>query len=56
MEDHDGELILENAPEDAVQGWDRAGARIRLVFPAWKRKTNEVAQELAEPLGLKAGE
>jgi len=56
MEDHDGELVLENAPPDAVEGWDRAGARIRLVFPEWKEKTDKTRQETAAPVGMKAGE
>ncbi len=34
MEDHKGELIIENAPEGLIKSWDRVGARIRLVFPA----------------------
>ncbi len=34
MEDHKGELIIENAPTGFIKSWDRVGARIRLVFPA----------------------
>ncbi len=51
MEDHDGELILENASEDAVGKWDRAGARIRLVFP--KSEAAEKPKELADLVGSK---
>jgi len=56
MEDHGGALVLENAPPDAVTGWDRVGARIRLVFPVWKREAADAPQEHAEPMGMKAGE
>ncbi len=54
MEDHGGELLLENAPLDAVKDWDHAGARVRLIFPEWKGDAVHVAK--AEPLGMKAGE
>lgn len=43
MEDHGGELILENASEDAVGKWDRAGARIRMIFPEIKVSEKESA-------------
>ncbi len=51
MEDHDGELFLENAPQDAVENWDRAGARIRLVFPEWEQNAAP-----AERVGLNVGD
>ena len=56
MEDHGGELVLENAPAGAIKDWDRLGARIRLIFPEWKGKSVEASQARAEPLGMKAGE
>ena len=53
---HGGELVLENAPLEAVADWDRAGARIRLIFPAWQGKTEAESGEGAATAGLKAGE
>ena len=48
MEDHGGELILENASEDAIGNWDRAGARIRMIFPTAEAAETEAAEaELA---------
>ena len=50
MEDHGGELILENAPEGAVEDWDRVGARIRMVFP--EQKVQEKPMPVADLVGI----